>query len=114
MATWLGITGAVVLYSVVGVSTHWNHAPSPAPFVSGAVLAVLASLFGCYLRRRPLLRVDRTYYRLAVLCIGIYGVMGTWSVGAALAGVLLAHSVVLDREVLPARGPHPVTKDAPG
>jgi hypothetical protein len=38
--------------------------------------------------------------------------MGTWQVGAVVAALLLAHSLLLDREVAPASGQHPVTRDA--
>lgn len=97
LLTFLGLPVLVATYAVAATALRWNAAPSPAPFVSVAVVAVVLHLAAAGHARRPLTAVDRTYYRLALLVIGLFGLMGTFAAGAVVGAGALLHSLAADR-----------------
>lgn len=118
LATFLGLTGLLVLYFGVVIGGYfafgWFGEDWPLPpgiIVSVAVVAVLVNMLRMYLAKRPLDWVDRRYYRLGTGFIGLYGLMGTWYVGAVMAALMLLHSFFIDRGVRPTEGTPPITKE---
>ncbi len=101
LITFLGLPVLVATYAVAATALRWNAAPSPAPFVSVAVVAVVLHLAAAAHARRPLTSVDRTYYRLALLVIGLFGLMGTFAAGAVVGAGTLLHSLAADRHPAP-------------
>ncbi|MEN3122508.1 hypothetical protein [Janibacter sp. LM] len=115
LVTVVGIPLGVLAYVLAGAAARdgsWREQAWPGPAISVAVVATLLWLAWSAARRRPLGRVDRSYYRLALLVIGMLGFLGTWHAGLVLGAALLALSLVLDRRVDPEQDDAPVTRDA--